>query len=147
MGWYYLGGITMFFFIVQVVTGVLLLMYYQPGEATAYESIRFLTTKVPFGWLIRSVHSWSAHLMIISLTLHMFSTMMLKAYRPPREMTWVSGYLLFLLTLGLWVLRLSASVEQAGLFRHDGGYKHRAVGAIVRQLAVAGVARGPGCNN
>src|SRR6266511_3088231 len=54
MGWYYLGGITMFFFIVQVITGVLLLMYYQPGEATAYESIRFLTTKVPFGWLIRS---------------------------------------------------------------------------------------------
>jgi cytochrome b6 len=100
MGWYYLGGITMFFFIVQVVTGVLLLMYYQPGEATAYESIRFLTTKVPFGWLIRSMHSWSAHLMIISLTLHMFSTMMLKAYRPPREVTWLSGYLLFLLTLG-----------------------------------------------
>ncbi len=61
MGWYYLGGITMFFFVVQVVTGVLLLMYYQPGEATAYESIRFLTTKVPFGWLIRSIHSWSAH--------------------------------------------------------------------------------------
>lgn len=100
MGWYYLGGITMFFFMVQVVTGVLLLMYYQPGEATAYESIHFLTTKVPFGWLIRSIHSWSAHLMIISLLLHMFSTMMLKAYRPPREVTWVSGYLLFLLTMG-----------------------------------------------
>jgi cytochrome b6 len=100
MGWYYLGGVTMFFFIVQVITGVLLLMYYQPGEATSYESIRFLTTKVPFGWLIRSIHSWSAHLMIISLCLHMFSTMMLKAYRPPREITWVSGYLLFLLTLG-----------------------------------------------
>jgi len=100
MGWYYLGGVTMFFFIVQVVTGVLLLMYYQPGEATAYESIRFLTTKVPFGWLIRSVHSWSAHLMIISLVLHMFSTMMLKAYRPPREITWVSGFFLFALTMG-----------------------------------------------
>ncbi|MGZ4966670.1 MAG: cytochrome b [Chthoniobacterales bacterium] len=100
MGWYYLGGVTMFFFIVQVITGVLLLMYFQPGEATAYESIRFLTTKVPFGWLIRSVHSWSAHLMIISLLLHMFSPMMLKAYRPPREITWVSGYFLFLLTLG-----------------------------------------------
>jgi cytochrome b6 len=100
MGWYYLGGITMFFFVVQVITGVLLLMYFQPGEATAYESIRFLTTKVPFGWLIRSIHSWSAHLMIVSLTLHMFSTMMLKAYRPPRELTWVTGYFLFLLTLG-----------------------------------------------
>ena len=100
MGWYYLGGVTMFFFIVQVITGALLLMYYQPGEATAYESIHFLTIKVPFGWLIRSIHSWSAHLMIIALLLHMFSTMMLKAYRPPREVTWVSGYLLFLLTMG-----------------------------------------------
>jgi cytochrome b6 len=100
MVWYYLGGTTTFFFVVQVITGVLLLMYYQPGEATAYESIRYLTTKVPFGWLMRSVHCWSAHLMIISLVAHMFSTMMLKAYRPPRELTWVSGYIMFALTLG-----------------------------------------------
>lgn len=100
LAWYYLGGTTLFFFIVQVITGALLLMYYQPGEATAYESIRFVTTKVPFGWVMRSLHSWSAHLMIVSLVFHMFSTMMLKAYRPPRELTWVSGYLLFALTLG-----------------------------------------------
>ena len=100
MVWYYLGGTTTFFFMIQVVTGVLLLMYYQPGEATAYESIRYLTTKVPFGWLMRSVHCWSAHLMIISLVAHMFSTMMLKAYRPPRELTWVTGYIMFALTLG-----------------------------------------------
>ena len=100
MVWYYLGGMTMFFFMVQVFTGVLLLMYYQPGETTAYESIRYLTTKVPFGWLMRSLHCWSAHLMIISLVVHMFSTMMLKSYRPPRELTWVTGYILFSLTLG-----------------------------------------------
>ncbi len=100
MVWYYLGGTTTFFFLIQVVTGVLLLMYYQPGEATAYESIRYLTTKVPFGWLMRSVHCWSAHLMVVSLVAHMFSTMMLKAYRPPRELTWVTGYILFALTLG-----------------------------------------------
>lgn len=100
MVWYYLGGTTTFFFVVQVITGALLLMYYQPGEATSYESIRYLTTKVPFGWLMRSVHCWSAHLMIVSLVTHMFSTMMLKAYRPPRELTWVTGYILFALTLG-----------------------------------------------
>ena len=100
MVWYYLGGTTTFFFVIQIVTGVLLLMYYQPGETTAHESIRYLTTKVPFGWLMRSVHCWSAHLMIISLVAHMFSTMMLKAYRPPRELTWVTGYMLFALTLG-----------------------------------------------
>ncbi len=98
--WYYLGGTTLFFFSVQIATGVLLLMYYEPGEATSYESLRYITTKVPFGWLVRSVHCWSAHLMIVSLVAHMFSTMMLKAYRPPRELTWVTGYALFAISLG-----------------------------------------------
>ena len=100
MVWYYLGGTTLFFFTVQLVSGVLLLMYYQPGEATSYESIRFVTTKVPFGWLIRSIHCWSAHLMILSLVVHMFSTMILKAYRKPRELTWLTGFLLFAIALG-----------------------------------------------
>ena len=93
--WYFLGGATLFFFAIQIVSGILLLMYYQPGETTAYESIRYITTKVPFGWLVRSVHCWSAHLMIVSLVVHMFSTMMLKAYRRPRELTWVTGCVLF----------------------------------------------------
>jgi quinol-cytochrome oxidoreductase complex cytochrome b subunit len=100
MVWYYLGGTTLFFFTVQLVSGVLLLMYYQPGEATSYESIRYITAKVPFGWLIRSIHCWSAHLMIISLVVHMFSTMILKAYRKPRELTWVTGFVLFAIALG-----------------------------------------------
>ncbi len=100
MVWYYLGGTTLFFFTVQLVSGVLLLMYYQAGEATSYESIRYITSKVPFGWLIRSIHCWSAHLMIISLVVHMFSTMILKAYRRPRELTWVSGFVLFAIALG-----------------------------------------------
>ena len=100
MAWYFLGGATLFFFTVQVASGVLLLMYYQPGEETAHESIHYITTKVPFGWLIRSVHCWSAHLMISSLVVHMLSVMMLKAYRPPRELTWVTGFVLFSLALG-----------------------------------------------
>jgi cytochrome b6 len=99
MAWYFLGGATLFFFTVQIASGVLLLMYYQPGEATSYESLRYIITKVPFGWLVRAIHCWSAHLMIGCLIAHMFSTMMLKAYRPPRELTWVSGYVLFALTL------------------------------------------------
>ena len=97
--WYFLGGATLFFFTFQILTGVLLLTYYQPGETTSYESVRYLTAKVPFGWLIRAGHCWSAHLMIISLVTHMFSAMMLKAYRPPRELTWVTGYLLFAIAL------------------------------------------------
>jgi cytochrome b6 len=100
MFWYFLGGMTLFFFAVQIVSGVLLLMYYQPGEDTSYESIVYLTTKVPFGWLVRSVHCWSAHLMVLSLTLHMFSAMLLKSYRKPRELTWLTGFALFGITLG-----------------------------------------------
>lgn len=99
MFWYFLGGSTLFFFTVQVVSGVLLLMYYQPGEGTSYESIRYITTRVPFGWLIRSIHCWSAHLMILSLVMHMFSTMILKAYRKPRELTWLTGFGLFGISL------------------------------------------------
>ncbi len=100
MVWYYLGGMTLFFFVCQIITGVLLLMYYQPGETTSYESIHYIATKVPFGWLIRAIHCWSAHLMIMSLIVHMFSTMLLKAYRPPRELTWLTGFGLFGIALG-----------------------------------------------
>jgi len=91
MFWYFLGGTTLFFFTVQIATGVLLLMYYHPGEQTSYESIRYLTTKVPFGWLMRSVHCWSAHLMIISLVLHMFSTMMFTRF--PHDLAEPAGVL------------------------------------------------------
>jgi len=100
MVWYYLGGVTMFFFLIQIASGVLLLMYYQAGEATSYESMRFVVTKVPFGWLIRSIHCWSAHLMVLSLLAHMWSVFFLKAYRNPREMTWFSGMALFGIALG-----------------------------------------------
>ncbi|MGE5232527.1 MAG: cytochrome b N-terminal domain-containing protein [Acidobacteriota bacterium] len=100
MVWYYLGGVTMFFFLVQIATGILLLMYYQAGEATSYESMRYIVTKVPFGWLVRSVHCWSAHLMVLSLLLHMWSVFFLRAYRRPRELTWFTGIALFAVTLG-----------------------------------------------
>lgn len=98
--WYYFGGVSLFFFIVQVVTGILLLMYYQPGEKTAFESVRFIVTKVKFGWLIRSIHSWAANLFILSIFIHMFSVFFTKAFRRPRELTWYSGFLLFCLALG-----------------------------------------------
>ncbi len=97
--WYYFGGVSLFLFIVQVVTGILLLMYYQPGAQTAYESVRFIVTKVEFGWLIRSIHSWSANLMILSILIHMFSVYFTKAFRKPRELTWYTGFLLLALSL------------------------------------------------
>jgi cytochrome b6 len=88
--WYYWGGISLFLFLVQCVTGVLLLVYYRPG-AEAYESVRQITFVMHFGWLIRSIHSWSANLMIFAVIVHMFSVFFMKAYRKPREFGWFSG--------------------------------------------------------
>jgi cytochrome b6 len=97
---YYLGGMTLFFFIVQVCTGVLLMLYYRPSANEAFESVEFIMTVVPFGWLIRSIHSWSANLMVFFAFLHLASVYFLKAYRPPRELTWVTGVLVLFLILG-----------------------------------------------
>jgi cytochrome b6 len=100
--WYYFGGIALLLFIVQVVTGIMLLMYYKGTEDLAYESVRYIDAKVNFGWLIRSIHSWSANLFILSVFIHMFSVYFFKAFRKPRELTWYTGIalLLFSLTFG-----------------------------------------------
>jgi cytochrome b6 len=97
--WYYLGGVTLFLFAVQVFTGILLLLYYRPAVSEAYESVQFIVTQVEFGWLIRNVHSWSANLLIAAAFAHFFSVFFQKAYRKPRELTWLSGILLLFLML------------------------------------------------
>lgn len=97
---YYLGGMTLFFFLVQVGTGILLMLYYRPSADQAFESVEFIMTTVPFGWLIRSLHSWSANLMVYFAFLHLASVYFLKAYRPPRDLTWITGGLLFFVILG-----------------------------------------------
>src|SRR5438477_2141588 len=98
--WYYLGGLTLFLFAVQVFTGILLLLYYRPSATEAYESIQFIVTHVQFGWLIRNIHSWSANLLIAAAFAHFFSVFLLKSYRKPRELTWVTGIVLLFLMLG-----------------------------------------------
>ncbi|MBI3649616.1 MAG: cytochrome b N-terminal domain-containing protein [Acidobacteria bacterium] len=98
--WYYFGGMTLFLFAIQVGTGILLLLYYRPSAENAFESVQFIMTEVRFGWLVRSIHSWSANLMIATMFVHMFSAYLMKAYRPPRELTWVSGTLLLFIVLG-----------------------------------------------
>jgi cytochrome b6 len=95
--WYFFGGICLFLAAIQVATGVLLLLYYTPTVEAAHESIQFIMGGVRFGWLIRSVHSWTANILIGMLFVHMFSTFFLKAYRRPRELTWVTGFLLLVL--------------------------------------------------
>ena len=98
--WYYWGGMTLVLVAIQIASGLLLLLYYRPSAEAAFESVKFIMTKVEFGWLVRSVHAWAAHLAILSAFIHLASTFFLKAYRPPRELTWVTGALTFFLLLG-----------------------------------------------
>jgi len=89
----------LFLFTIQVVTGILLLLYYRPSAESAFESVQFIMTEVRFGWLIRSLHSWSANVLIAALFVHMFSVFFLRAYKARRELTWTSGVFLFFLSL------------------------------------------------
>jgi cytochrome b6 len=95
--WYFFGGICLFLTAIQIATGIMLLLYYTPHIDAAHESIHFIMSGVKFGWLIRSVHSWTANILIGLLFVHMFSTFFLKAYRKPRELTWVTGFFLLVL--------------------------------------------------
>jgi cytochrome b6 len=97
---YFLGGMTLFFFVVQVFTGALLLLYYRPSATEAYESVGFIMRRVPFGWLVRSIHAWSANLMIAAAFAHLFTVLFVHAYRRPRELTWLTGLLMFFITFG-----------------------------------------------
>lgn len=98
--WYYFGGMTLFLFAIQAFTGILLLLYYRPTAESAFESVRFIMAEVRFGWLIRSLHSWSANLMILTLLIHMASVYLTRAYKKPRELTWLSGVALLIIALG-----------------------------------------------
>jgi quinol-cytochrome oxidoreductase complex cytochrome b subunit len=98
---YFLGGMALFLFAVQVATGVLLSLYYKPSPEQAFTSVQAIMTEVKFGWLIRSVHSWGANLIVGVLFLHVLTTYMMRAYRRPREITWATGILLLGLFMAL----------------------------------------------
>lgn len=96
---FYLGMITFFLFVVLVVTGVLLMLYYQPAIPNAYYNMKDLQYVVSNGMFLRNMHRWAAHLMVITVFLHMLRVFYKGAYRPPREFNWIVGVFLFLLTL------------------------------------------------
>src|SRR5215467_8675649 len=96
-----LGGISFFLFLVLTITGVFLMFYYVPSTEDAYKNVQQLNTIVTFGLFVRNMHRWAAHLMVISVTLHMIRVFYHGAYKPPREFNWVIGVTLFFLTLFL----------------------------------------------
>jgi quinol-cytochrome oxidoreductase complex cytochrome b subunit len=98
--WYYtLGSATMFAFLSQAVTGVFLAMYYEPDPSRAYESASHITNQVFLGEFVRGMHKWGSTIMIVLIFLHMGRTFFFGAYKYPRELNWVIGVVLVVLTL------------------------------------------------
>lgn len=95
-----LGGITYLLFIVLIITGVLLSFYYRPSAQEAYPSIQYIVADVPWGWLVRDLHVWSANLIVIALLAHMARVFFAGTYKPPRETNWLVGLCLLLVVLG-----------------------------------------------
>ncbi len=99
--WYSLGGLSLFIFGLQLVTGVLLLAYYVPSTDSAFASIQRIMLDIPYGWLVRLAHAGGSHMMMIIILLHMISVVFMGSYKKPREMTWLSGCALLFLTLAV----------------------------------------------
>src|SRR5207249_4941555 len=94
-----MGGISFYLFIVLTFTGILLMFYYHPTKVQAYRDIIYLMSDVPFGKLLRNMHRWAAHLMVITVWLHMFRVFLTGSYKKPREFNWCVGVVLLVFTL------------------------------------------------
>jgi len=96
-----LGGLSFFLFILLTITGIFLMFYYRPTSPAAFEDIQALSTNIVFGQLVRNMHRWGAHAMVLTVFLHMSRVFYHGAYKPPREFNWVVGVVLLFLTLML----------------------------------------------
>jgi cytochrome b6 len=135
-----MGGITFYLFIVLTFTGALLMFYYHPSKVQAFRDILYLEHDVPFGKLLRNMHRWAAHLMIITVWLHMFRVFLTGSYKKPREFNWAVGVLLMLLTmllsftgyllpddqLGFWAVTVGTNMARATpLLGSEGPFGHQ----------------------
>ena len=132
-----MGGITFYLFIVLTFTGVLLMFYYHPSKIQAFRDVLYLEHDVPFGKLLRNMHRWAAHLMVIAVWLHMFRVFLTGSYKKPREFNWNVGVILLVLTLllsftgyllpddqlGFWAVTVGTNMARATpLLGHEGPF-------------------------
>jgi quinol-cytochrome oxidoreductase complex cytochrome b subunit len=101
VNWLYtLGSAALFVAVNQIITGILLTIYYVPTPDHAYDSVMYITTQVPMGWLIRGLHHWGASAMVIITILHMLRVILYGGYKYPREVTWFTGVILLIVVIG-----------------------------------------------
>ena len=132
-----MGGITFYLFLILTFTGVFLMFYYHPTKGQAYQDIMYLHNDVPFGGLLRNMHRWAAHLMVIGVWLHMFRVFLTGSYKPPREFNWSVGVICLVLTLllsftgyllpddqlGFWAVTVGTNMARATpLLGHEGPF-------------------------
>ncbi len=125
-----MGGSTTFIFLFLALTGVVLMFYYHPSVNQAFNDVKELEYSVPFGMMLRNTHRWGAHLMVMTVMLHMFRVFMTGSYKPPREFNWVIGVVLLLLTfllsfsgylltwdqLGMWAITVGTNMARSTPF-------------------------------
>jgi len=130
-----MGGITFFMFLVEVITGILLMFYYRPVPEYAYLDMKYLEFDVPFGIILRNLHRWAAHLMLVTIMLHMLRVFLTGSYKPPREFNWVIGVVLLVTTfllsftgyllpwdqLAYWAITVGTNMIRAAPFIGDEG--------------------------
>ncbi|MFH1420030.1 MAG: cytochrome b N-terminal domain-containing protein [Planctomycetota bacterium] len=137
--WYNMGGIALFLLVLQFVTGALLMVYYRPAQP--WGSVQRIVMEVPYGNLIRSIHHWSANLLVLALFVHMFSTLLMKAYRRPREFTWLTGLGLIGLMLAFGFSGYLLPWEELSFFATRVGVSEIEKAPVVGSW-LAGLARG-----
>jgi len=98
--WYFFGSLAMLVLVIQIVTGIFLVMHYKPDAAKAFESVEYIMREVPWGWLVRYMHSTGASMFFVVIYLHMFRGLIYGSYRKPRELIWVFGVMIFLCLMG-----------------------------------------------
>ncbi len=94
--WYFFGSLALLILVMQIVTGILLTMHYKPDASQAFASVEYIMRDVPWGWLIRYMHSTGASMFFIVIYLHMFRGLIYGSYRKPRELLWLFGMLIYL---------------------------------------------------
>ncbi len=141
--WYFaLGGTPAYLFVVQIVTGILLAVYYQPSATAAYESVRYISEEASYGWLLRGIHKWGATLMIAAVILHQMRVYFTGAYRKPREINWMVGMCLLIATLMLGFTGYCLVYEQLSFWGAAVGANIAGsvplVGGLMKELLLGG---------
>ena len=111
---YCLGGITLTCFLIQVASGFAMTFYYRPTVGEALASVKSIMIDVNFGWLIRSIHRWSASMMVLMMVLHVFRVYLTGGFKNPRESTWVTGIIMAVCTVSFGVTGYSLPWDQVG---------------------------------